>query len=186
MNLRTPSTPGVVSSIILLLIAPAVLLSAARAQEIDTCLECHEDDELTKNRGGRVVSLYFDQEVWEASVHGIEGLECSDCHADLADAEFPHPEDLEPPVCGICHDDVAETVARETGADVAVLDPLEGLAADAPTIRDPDRRTYFKEEVGGLVMGGYEPNPQAWEGINEAILCEIGHRLAKAYAASLK
>lgn len=27
--------------------------------------------------------------------------------------------------------DVAETVARETGADVAVLDPLEGLAADA-------------------------------------------------------
>ena len=31
-----------------------------------------------------------------------------------------------------------------------------------PTIRDPDRRTYFKEEVGGLVMGGYEPNPQAW------------------------
>ena len=33
---------------------------------------------------------------------------------------------------------------------------------DAPTIRDPDRRTYFKEEVGGLVMGGYEPNPQAW------------------------
>ena len=31
-----------------------------------------------------------------------------------------------------------------------------------PTLRDPDRRTYFKEEVGGLVMGGYEPNPQPW------------------------
>ncbi|HWK68688.1 MAG TPA: FAD-dependent oxidoreductase [Rhizobiaceae bacterium] len=43
-----------------------------------------------------------------------------------------------------------------------VTERLEGLAADAPTIRDPDRRTYFKEEVGGLVMGGYEPNPQAW------------------------
>jgi sarcosine dehydrogenase len=37
-----------------------------------------------------------------------------------------------------------------------------GLAPDAATLRDPDRRTYFKEEVGGLVMGGYEPNPQAW------------------------
>jgi hypothetical protein len=35
-------------------------------------------------------------------------------------------------------------------------------ATDAPTLRDPDRRTYFKEEVGGLVMGGYEPNPQPW------------------------
>jgi 4-methylaminobutanoate oxidase (formaldehyde-forming) len=43
-----------------------------------------------------------------------------------------------------------------------VTEKIDGLAADAPTIRDPDRRTYFKEEVGGLVMGGYEPNPQAW------------------------
>ena len=31
-----------------------------------------------------------------------------------------------------------------------------------PTLRDPDRLTYFKEEVGGLVMGGYEPDPVAW------------------------
>jgi 4-methylaminobutanoate oxidase (formaldehyde-forming) len=44
-----------------------------------------------------------------------------------------------------------------------ITEKIEGLAADAPTIRDPDRLTYFKEEVGGLVMGGYEPNPQAWE-----------------------
>ena len=43
-----------------------------------------------------------------------------------------------------------------------VTERIDGLAADAPTIRDPDRRTYFKEEVGGLVMGGYEPNPQPW------------------------
>jgi 4-methylaminobutanoate oxidase (formaldehyde-forming) len=43
-----------------------------------------------------------------------------------------------------------------------VTEKLEGLAPDAPTLRDPDRRTYYKEEVGGLVMGGYEPNPIAW------------------------
>ncbi|CAI2936332.1 GcvT family protein [Aminobacter niigataensis] len=43
-----------------------------------------------------------------------------------------------------------------------ITEKLPGLATDAPTIRDPDRRTYFKEEVGGLVMGGYEPNPIAW------------------------
>jgi 4-methylaminobutanoate oxidase (formaldehyde-forming) len=43
-----------------------------------------------------------------------------------------------------------------------VTEKIDGLATDAPTIRDPDRLTYFKEEVGGLVMGGYEPNPQAW------------------------
>lgn len=43
-----------------------------------------------------------------------------------------------------------------------ITEKIEGLSTDAPTIRDPDRRTYFKEEVGGLVMGGYEPNPQPW------------------------
>ncbi|MGQ2903875.1 MAG: GcvT family protein [Neoaquamicrobium sediminum] len=43
-----------------------------------------------------------------------------------------------------------------------ITEAIDGLSADAPTIRDPDRRTYFKEEVGGLVMGGYEPDPQAW------------------------
>jgi glycine cleavage system T protein len=43
-----------------------------------------------------------------------------------------------------------------------ITEKLAGLAAGAPTIRDPDRRIYFKEDVGGLVMGGYEPNPQAW------------------------
>jgi len=44
-----------------------------------------------------------------------------------------------------------------------VTEKIEGLSSDAPTLRDPDRRTYFKEEVGGLVMGGYEPNPIPWD-----------------------
>jgi sarcosine dehydrogenase len=43
-----------------------------------------------------------------------------------------------------------------------ITEKVKGLSADAATIRDPDRRTYFKEEVGGLVMGGYEPDPIAW------------------------
>jgi 4-methylaminobutanoate oxidase (formaldehyde-forming) len=36
------------------------------------------------------------------------------------------------------------------------------VARDLPTLRDPDRLIYFKEEVGGLVMGGYEPDPKPW------------------------
>ncbi len=43
-----------------------------------------------------------------------------------------------------------------------ITEKIDGLATDVATIRDPDRRTYFKEEVGGLVFGGYEPDPQAW------------------------
>ena len=65
--------------------------------------------------------------------------------------------------------------ARQIGAMAGVAVPLHpvkhqyivtekipGLSPDAATLRDPDRRTYFKEEVGGLVMGGYEPDPQGW------------------------
>jgi 4-methylaminobutanoate oxidase (formaldehyde-forming) len=43
-----------------------------------------------------------------------------------------------------------------------ITEAIEGVTNDLPTLRDPDRLTYYKEEVGGLVMGGYEPNPQAW------------------------
>jgi sarcosine dehydrogenase len=40
-----------------------------------------------------------------------------------------------------------------------MTEKIEGIAAHLSTVRDPDHRTYFKEEVGGLVLGGYEPNP---------------------------
>ncbi len=43
-----------------------------------------------------------------------------------------------------------------------VTEPVAGVTRDLPTLRDPDRLVYFKEEVGGLVMGGYEPNPIPW------------------------
>lgn len=43
-----------------------------------------------------------------------------------------------------------------------VTEAIEGMPKNLPTLRDPDRLTYYKEEVGGLVMGGYEPNPIPW------------------------
>ncbi|WP_018407214.1 GcvT family protein [Methylocystis rosea] len=43
-----------------------------------------------------------------------------------------------------------------------VTEKIHGVTSDLPTLRDPDRLTYYKEEVGGLVMGGYEPNPVPW------------------------
>lgn len=43
-----------------------------------------------------------------------------------------------------------------------VTERIEGVTSNLPTLRDPDRLTYWKEEVGGLVMGGYEPNPKLW------------------------
>jgi len=43
-----------------------------------------------------------------------------------------------------------------------ITERIEGLPKDMPTIRDPDRLIYFKEDVGGLVAGVYEPNPVPW------------------------
>jgi sarcosine dehydrogenase len=43
-----------------------------------------------------------------------------------------------------------------------ITDAISGVTPGLPTLRDPDRRTYFKEDVGGLVMGGYECNPRPW------------------------
>ena len=37
-----------------------------------------------------------------------------------------------------------------------------GVGPDLPTMRDPDNLCYFREEVGGLCMGGYERNPAPW------------------------
>ena len=43
-----------------------------------------------------------------------------------------------------------------------ITEAIPGVTSTLPTLRDPDRLTYWKEEVGGLVWGGYEPNPKLW------------------------
>ena len=50
-----------------------------------------------------------------------------------------------------------------------ITEAIAGITPGLPTLRDPDRLIYFKEDVGGLVMGGYEPDPIPWaiDGIPE-------------------
>ncbi|WP_193606971.1 FAD-dependent oxidoreductase [Nocardioides lijunqiniae] len=43
-----------------------------------------------------------------------------------------------------------------------VTEAVEGCHPDLPIMRDPDGWTYFKEEVGGLVVGGFEPEAKPW------------------------
>ncbi len=65
--------------------------------------------------------------------------------------------------------------ARELGAASGVSVPLysaehfylvtgkiDGVRPDMPVVRDPDGYIYYKEEVGGLVMGGFEPSAKPW------------------------
>ncbi len=48
-----------------------------------------------------------------------------------------------------------------------VTEPMDGVTADLPVLRDPDGHIYVREEVGGLLMGGFEPVAKPWgmEGI---------------------
>ncbi|MGD9958786.1 GcvT family protein [Nocardioides sp.] len=43
-----------------------------------------------------------------------------------------------------------------------VTDQIDGVHPGLPILRDPDGYTYFKEEVGGLVVGGFEPEAKPW------------------------
>src|SRR5690606_4065282 len=70
-----------------------------------------------------------------------------------------------------CAGQWAREVGRMAGVNIPLVsvehqylitEPIPGVMPDLPTLRDPDRLTYYKEEVGGLVMGGYEPDPIAW------------------------
>ncbi|MEP6678405.1 MAG: FAD-dependent oxidoreductase, partial [Betaproteobacteria bacterium] len=70
-----------------------------------------------------------------------------------------------------CAGQWARAFGREAGVNVPlyaaehfyiVTRPIAGVTPDLPVIRDPDGFIYYKEEVGGLVMGGFEPVAKPW------------------------
>jgi glycine cleavage system aminomethyltransferase T/glycine/D-amino acid oxidase-like deaminating enzyme len=65
----------------------------------------------------------------------------------------------------------APEIGRLAGIEVPIIplaheyvftEPIAGVRPDLPTMRDPDNLCYFREEVGGLCMGGYERHPAPW------------------------
>ena len=44
-----------------------------------------------------------------------------------------------------------------------VTGKIDGVLPNLPVMRDPDGYIYYKEEVGGLVMGGFEPKAKPWK-----------------------
>ncbi len=75
-------------------------------------------------------------------------------------------------------------VARMVGVTVPIVPYAhEFLVTEAfdpplpalPTLRDPDNLIYYRTEVGGLIMGGYERQPQAWalDGVPDGFEAEL-------------
>ena len=65
----------------------------------------------------------------------------------------------------------APEIGRMAGIDIPIIpmaheyvftEPIDGVHPGLPQLRDPDNLVYFREEVGGLCMGGYERHPAPW------------------------
>jgi 4-methylaminobutanoate oxidase (formaldehyde-forming) len=65
----------------------------------------------------------------------------------------------------------APEIGRLAGVNVPIIpmaheylftEAIEGVVPTLPTMRDPDNLVYYREEVGGLCMGGYERHPAPW------------------------
>ena len=70
-----------------------------------------------------------------------------------------------------CAGQWARTLGAQSGVNIPlhsaehfyiVTEPIKGVYPMLPVMRDPDGFIYFKEEVGGLVMGGFEPVAKPW------------------------
>jgi 4-methylaminobutanoate oxidase (formaldehyde-forming) len=58
-----------------------------------------------------------------------------------------------------------------------ITKPIAGVRHDFPTMRDPDLLVYFREEVGGLITGGYERQPAPW--FLDGIPADFNNKLLK-------
>lgn len=81
--------------------------------------------------------------------------------------------DVEADIVVNCGGQWAKQLAAMAGVNVplhsaehfyVVTEAVQGVHPDLPILRDPDGYTYFKEEVGGLVIGGFEPEAKPWVG----------------------
>lgn len=79
--------------------------------------------------------------------------------------------DIEAEIVVNCAGQWAKQVGAMAGVNVplhsaehfyVVSEQIDGVHPDLPILRDPDGYTYFKEEVGGLVIGGFEPEAKPW------------------------
>lgn len=79
--------------------------------------------------------------------------------------------DIEAEIVVNCAGQWAKQIGAMAGVNVplhsaehfyVVSERIDGVHPDLPILRDPDGYTYFKEEVGGLVIGGFEPEAKPW------------------------
>jgi hypothetical protein len=117
-NTSMTRLPTICCRVVLALCVTASLAAAApqkaaapKPTSNDDCLACHGDAGAVRADGR---SVAVKPEAFAESIHGMGGVACVDCHADLRTlAEYPHPEKLAPAQCASCHDKAV--AAYDTG-----------------------------------------------------------------------
>src|SRR5512137_192447 len=148
----TRSVPGIVLAACLTAAMASAQKPAAKAApkppSNDDCLACHSDPSAT-GAGGRSVAVLPDK--FGASIHGLSGVACVDCHADLATSrEFPHAEKLAPASCAACHDKAAALYDTSVHAEARRAQAQSVAAAckdchgshEIKPVNDPDSPTH--------------------------------------------
>lgn len=80
--------------------------SRIRKSSTDICLSCHEDKDLTMDKGGKKISLFVNPQGYKSSVHAI--AECEDCHENYNPDDLPHSKTPHQVNCISCHKEATE------------------------------------------------------------------------------
>jgi len=119
-------------------------------QDVDdntSCLECHGEEDMTGDIRGEELSIFVDDEVFQASIHA--DMSCIGCHQDIE--ELPHDDELERVDCGQCHDDMLDRFSQ-TVHGIAAIEREDRLAATCASCHsthsilpstDPSSTTYI-------------------------------------------
>lgn len=93
----------------LIVLAGLLLWDPATAfgQEDASCSMCHSSAAMFEGLPNPERLVVTAEDI--RGVHGQLGLSCVNCHQDLAEADLPHPPELEPVDCGSCHAGVQGT-----------------------------------------------------------------------------
>ena len=78
------------------------------------------------------------------------------------------------------------------GHQYLITEPFDPPLEPLPTLRDPDNLVYFRTEVGGLVMGGYERTPAPWaldgipDGFEAQLLPDEWDRMEELFSNAIR
>ncbi len=141
----TRTRPLFVAALALLISAAAFAAKQPKLKSSD-CLACHNDPTLTKDLGGKPVSLAVSEEHFKKSVHGI--FECTDCHSDVTTA--PHETAPKPVSCSQCHADEQQayshslhaTAIKNGDSQAATCVGCHGNIHEVLPSSDPNSRTF--------------------------------------------